>query len=228
MKSILHQLDKYRQERKKNELVVPEKTGPTDGIDIGALAEQIVRADYTAGFEDSVSAKQDIARITKLLGSMPHGPMVGILYPHITLARYHLFYNHQYPVGEVACDREIAEFMRDVDINQYRDTYQKACGEAVLKTVLVRCLIATFEAFTNSKDRIPSGLRGTICTKLGISQTTTLGAAIKLQDQSNQYSVFSLEEQILGRFGYIMIWDWINNKQSEDIPLIGHVKDLLT
>lgn len=206
-RSILRQLKKYqppKQEADKVEVVVPDKTD--SGLDLKALASKIVPA-------------MKVPEVTKLLGSMQLTRWVDILYPMTTLARYHLFYNHHYQTSEQGADAEITAFMRNVDLQEYSQKFIVACDEETRRVVLIRCLLATFADFKNPRDRIPSEYRSRICNRLGI-QITSLKSAVAYQERMK--SELTMEQQILGRLGYVMIWNMIHTPAgpSTEIPLL--------
>jgi hypothetical protein len=211
--SILRSLKKYQAPTEPEKIVVPEKESQ-QGVNLRKLAEQIVPS------YQGLRREGEVDRVAKLLADMPASESIDVLYPLVTFARYHLFYGHRYPVNEGATDTEITIFMRNVELGEYGRRFESACDSASRRGILVRCLLATFPGFEKSKDRIPPEHRLAICNKLGI-QIDTLQAAVRYQEQLNQEGAFNLEQQILGRLGYILIWNWINSGRKDSIPLIS-------
>jgi hypothetical protein len=215
MKSILHQLAKYKNQpdEESTKLIVPE-WGSGDEIDIEALAKQIASSD------------SQVPDLIKKLGNMPRFKRMDILYPTITLARYHLYYNHGTITSEAHTDTEIIQFVKNVDKAKYREEFTKSCDEDVIRATLIRCLIATFDGFKSLRDRLPKSLRPQLCSKLGVSQSILLRETVRLQERLNTAS-FSIEQHILSRLGYIMIWNSMQDNDTE-VLLIGRVVPNIT
>jgi hypothetical protein len=216
-KSILRQLKKYQpKEEDIPQVQVPNWEASAD-VDLWAIAYHIARVDNDAPshlttelvdkFYDALTKK-----LYKKLGNMPILPYMNKLYPIITLARYHLYYNHQWQTSEESVDAEIADFMTQVDIDTYKPEFMKACDEAVRKIMLVRALQATFQYGKIARDNLPEDMRSKICSMLEVSSTTTLAQAVKIQDAMNK--VATMEQLILGRFGYLMMWNSLKGSQG--------------
>ncbi len=212
MKSILRQLAKYKQKPEEStQIVVPEWADERD-FDIEQLAKIVA------------PSLDRVPEFVKKLGDMPTFKGMGILYPVTTLARYHLYYRHATMTSELLTDAEIIRFVKSVDKVNYREQFAKLCDKEVVRATLIRCLLATFDGFDDPKDRLPKELRPQICSKLGVQQNITLSQTVKLQENLKQER-FSIEQQILSRLGYVMIWNSLQDNDTE-VLLIGHIPSI--
>lgn len=218
-RSILRQLKKYQvPAEQKHEITVPDTSlQHGDGIDLMALAEEIVKTDDMGLLYSPEVREEAVKKVYKKLQDMPIPPGTNKLYPAITLARYYLFYKKSWPTSEEQTDREILQFMSRVNLDDYHRQYAAYCNQTAKNLMLTRALLATFGGPT-PKDKLPEECRPMICKKLNIFGNPTAGEAAKL-DQKTLESA-DVESLILGRFGYIMLWNWIHNQKQGKLPIL--------
>lgn len=209
-KSILNQLKKYSQTNEQTHKIITKSNNNEHlDFDLDLISKQIAATDKYIHIEAVVELSKTIK---KKLQDMPLFEASGKLYPYITLARYHLSYVKQYPTSEKVCDDEIKEFMSRQSIEEYAKEFKKYCDETSKKVVLTRALQATFPYGNVKLDFMPETLRNDICDQLNISRGTTYSnSAVMLQELNQKINI---NQQILGRLGYLIMWTWYNNKKE--------------
>lgn len=187
MRSILRQLKKYES---KPEIEIEEPTS----IQKYQLQE--------------VTSYDDIARsldcqLTTIRGA-PEGMWSGILYPRALGIAYWLVRTGRKYVPEKVCDSLLEDFIRKANTEEYKKNYIEASTPLVKRLIMMRVLIASFGFGNNKKDNVMARHKATACGFLNVETTIQMEQAQKLIE--NAYPQSGIEEQILGRIGYILIW----------------------
>ena len=167
---------------------------------------------------------------------MPYFNWTGILYPVDILAIYHLVHSGYLALRfESQCDEAIQNFLRHQDTIYYRDLFQKSMDENTKGLIILRALTATYSllpstvsitvhgvtqttektAQTNKFDHLPKHLRDEICSFLGLRRSISHGEVAKMLEAASRQS--TIEQQILGRMGYLFIWRHLNELGGTNI-----------
>ncbi len=226
MKSILHQLKKYETPSSTQvEIKLDDKMAPLND-ELAAIAYKI-----TYGENPEISVPPEHAKIVlerrynhiySLLQSMLPSDNAGKLYPKITLARYHLGYNCQTLTSEEATDSEIKAFIQAVpNIEEYKIGFAKACGARARKLIMIRALLATFNFGNKPADNLPVYHREIICKAIGVPSSIIIRDVARLQEMAERDS--SIDELILGRLGYVIIWRALQQDTPSGHKFIGNL-----
>ncbi len=87
-----------------------------------------------------------------------------------------------------------------------------------MKIAMARVALATFETGTKKEDKVDRQYRRDAGKFLGISITNPAGGT-DIQDKLHKSA--TLEHILLGRVGYIMLWNWLQIYGKErKIPLL--------
>jgi len=239
MKSILRQLKKYKEKRLEPVVDVSDDKIPTSRVKttIYSLAHAIAVAESykwnrmfsLASWNDD---KQQIREewitertelIVNLCRDLPIYESADLLYPLEILCTYHCFYNHKKQVtGEKVTNKFLMNFLLKTDISEYIKLFEKTASKTAKILTMTRVIQATFGGSTKL-DRLPtSPFRVPAAAFIGIS--ATLNNAVKLQESIHRSA--DIEDIILGRIGYLMIWHWWDKQgctiKSPTVPLLTH------
>tara|TARA_R100001244_G_scaffold25113_2_gene25343 strand:+ start:13752 stop:14384 length:633 start_codon:yes stop_codon:yes gene_type:complete len=191
-KSILHQLSKYKQPENSTEL-----TKVNSEVSVKNEETSISKIALALGVPNNALAK------------VPFGNYANILYPFKLSCLYHAVRNGSYIGGvEKKCDDLIQNFMnekiRELGREGYLAFFQKAVTPQVKRLIMLRVLVASFGKGSKKMDIIPANLKRPACEQLELSTTINHKIAMGLIEKA--YSYASLEDQILGRLGYLLVW----------------------
>jgi len=237
MRSILHQLQKYRPDTdvEAPKINVPETKEEKKWDKFHDLAARIVAPQYcgnhSGGFWESA-----VKRVANLLVDMPESKWTGKLFSEEILGIYHCYYNHQTQVaGEDTTDAFFMQFLRGVDLSEYQKQFEEAVDPETKKLAVVRIALATSEQnslvvqwhanMTNSygetyvhkkQDELPREFQEPAFEYLGID---SISAAANMQERLTRRA--SLDQVILGRMGYMMFWSWCQGGNRSNVPLLS-------
>ncbi len=198
MKSILRQLKKYQPKTEE-----------------GAAPKDKPKALIQADLSDSVTTIAENLGISPLaLNKVPHFSHVNVLYPFKLLCIYDLVTTGRayIPDAESKCDELILAFMdrKTSDIAGYVKIFKKAMSDRVQHLIAARILVATFQMGNTRMDFLPAAVRARVCSLLNTHESISKSQAMSLLEQAQKWS--NLEEQILGRLGYMMMWRSLTGK----------------
>lgn len=125
-----------------------------------------------------------------------------ILYPYRLLQAYHDVRVKGKMVTERQCDKLLFDFMDSVDKQKYIQQFKQAITNKIFRIIMARVLVATFFEDQN-KSSMPKIYRKVALGYLGL-QSASDDSAMRLLEEYNAFA--SHEEMILGRIGYLMIW----------------------
>jgi hypothetical protein len=203
--SILYQLKKYQPTNPPKPIIQVGESNQIDGRDwLRDLATRIVKMSYAGANILGIDIEKEISHAVGLLADMSPERWTGILYPIEVLATYHTFYVHgEYIAGEPVTDWFLFNFLMQTDLKEFKTTFENAIDAHTKKLVMARVLLATYGGGQRQEDRLPyEPFRQVAATYLGV-QPSAKSAADALE-HLNLYA--SLEQMILGRMGYLVIW----------------------
>lgn len=218
MKSILWQLNKYQQDLETNPKIdvglKEPKPNTWSGIKVtpDSVAKMVLEPDFMHRYNDVIKGLKDI-------GSYEWSD---VLYPLEILVIYHLYYNHgKQVVGEERTDDFLKSFLMSQDMGEFRVKFEDAIDDTTKKHTLSRVAMATYASRCPVIDKLPvSPFRVPSLKFLGLGPNATSGDVSGLQLMLNRSA--SIEQLILGRMGYLMIWYSHQSTpiKSNDIPLL--------
>jgi hypothetical protein len=203
--SILYQLKKYQQADPPKPIIQVGESVQSDGHDwLRDLATRIVKMSYAGANILGIDIEKEISYAVGLLSDMSPEKWANILYPIEVLATYHTFYNHgEYIAGEPVTDWFLFNFLMKTNLKEFKTTFESAIDDHTKKLVMARVLLATFGGGQREEDRLPyEPFRQVAAAYLGI-QPGAKNAADTLE-RLTMYA--NLEQLILGRMGYLVIW----------------------
>jgi len=236
MKSILYQLQKYRQKKEEPAIELKDDNLPDNAVTMYQLALNIARAQmkysaaskwsrYTNDKQFVVDETERLARqIEKLCKDLPIFECSDRLYPLEVLCVYHCFYTHKTQVvNEQVVDAFIKDFMMGIDIREYYRLFDGSASKPAKRITMARVMLATYGCGESKLDVLPEvPFRKKAATYLGIPET--ISGAARIQD--SLHNTASIEDIIIGRLGYLMIWHWWDKgndddrKAAADVPLL--------
>jgi hypothetical protein len=134
---------------------------------------------------------------------------------------YHLVRTGKvYTGAEAACDNAIQQFMEQNsnDIENYTKIFHEASNDIVKKLIAARILVATFQFGERKLDFLPKPLKFRACELLNFNKEPSLSEAMNMIEKLHQRA--NLEEQILGRLGYLMMWKSLTGEKQTTVGLL--------
>ena len=235
MKSILWQLSKYKKKTDPPKIEVEDDL-PSNTITIYELARRIAEACYAN--ELPALAQKWIEERTNLIVTLckdlPRFHSADRLYPLEILCVYHCFYAHGRQVcGELVADKFLFDFLLESDLEEYIQLFDKTASNTAKKLAMTRVFQATYpppKYDATKYDKLPRiPFRAAAAKYLNLKATSvvaapSVGDAAKLQESLNKSA--TIEDIILGRIGYLMIWHWWDKRGSKinnpQVPLLTH------
>lgn len=107
------------------------------------------------------------------------------------------------------CNLCIVSFLKKED---YVSKFKACLTPKVRRLILANALVATF-SFKHGIDKVSKSHRPKICKKLNVANEISRDSAIDVLSKCSSDS--SLEERILGRIGYLILWKDMGEPQSE-------------
>lgn len=218
MKSILWQLEKYH------------------GVEIEA--ENIVEISRTPQDNDIEFSVEELAAVVGCLpedlNRMPIYPGTQILYPLELLAIYYLVSEGiLVSNAENKCNEATIGFLRQQEPYAYVKEFENKLGDYVYGIMAARVARATYhtesdlimiygEEIKSSEaqrkyDKLPEHLRSKALEILGMPRSSSVKLVMDKLD--SLISGSNLEQQILGRIGYLMVWRQLN-EMPQGPPLL--------
>lgn len=202
MKSILWQLNKYQADLEANPSIGAGLKEPKSDTWSGtkvtpdSVAKMVLEPDHMHNYDDVIEGLKDI-------GSYEWSD---ILYPLEILVIYHLYYAHgKQVVGEERTDDFLKSFLMSQDMGEFRVKFEGAIDDTTKKITLSRVALATYASRCPVVDKLPvSPFRVPSLKYLGLGPNATAGDVSGLQSMLDRSA--NIEQLILGRMGYLMIW----------------------
>lgn len=129
---------------------------------------------------------------------------VDILYPQQLWDAYRDVREKGEYVSETMCDRLLTNFMASVDKVKYFAAFRSAMAPSSMRLMLLRVLVASFNEDEFPGGNLPSSYRHIATTMLGLPSTTPYNVAGSMLEHFGK--IASHEEAILGRIGYLIVW----------------------
>ncbi len=125
------------------------------------------------------------------------------LYPYSLLQAYHSVRVIGNYVSELYCDKLLTDFIAVQDKSKYLHLFKTSITDRIFRIVMSRVLVGTFFADSNGS-QLPLEFRSIASTLLNIDENVSQDMAMRRLEEFN--AMASHEEMILGRIGYLMIW----------------------
>lgn len=223
MKSILHQLKKYQPKPEPLEIQPPHQEQAYDSVSIEELAERIVPpAALSASLFDCAQAYRQsvVAQTVKCLkGLVPH-KWSDVLYPLEVLAAYHCYYIHGHQATtEQHIDNLLKAFLSAKNMVEFRIQFEQAVqnDSPVKKLILIRVALATYGEAARL-DKLP--VEPFRAPSENYLRTRGCGPLADLQ--ARLHCRATIEQIILGRMGYLVVWYGWHRDQRRDLPLLKY------
>lgn len=185
---------------KRNEIIAPPPPEPQPSSGYRSILRQGGSRSVNDELIKNTSGESAYELVEKSQPSV--GAWTNVLYPYELLQAYHAVRVRGDIVSEEYCDKLLHSFMAAQDKQRYLGIFKTAMTNKIFMIIMHRVLVGTmFEDSNGSK--LPNHLRPVALRHLGIHGASVEGAMQQLEEVN---SLASHEEMILGRIGYLMIW----------------------
>lgn len=190
MRSILRQLKKYQTTK----LEDPTEQKPEES---------------TAIIKNS-AVLSDVQQAAKELGvyagtlNVSERTWTNILYPYTLLCAYHIVLVKKGYVPEDKCDKILAKFLKKNYNLSYLDKFKEASTPAIKRLVMFRVMLASYNIGERRRDNLDKSYRVKAAEYLHINKDMLVNDLRNKMDA--EYAQAGIEELILARVGYLMIW----------------------
>ncbi len=128
-----------------------------------------------------------------------------VLYPKRLWDAYEAVRVRHHSVSEQACDMWLSEFMANTDKPRYLATYTQAVTPYITLLLMLRVLVASYgEDQEHAGGNLPQSYQPIAIGALGLEGSVPYTVALAMLERASK--IASHEDLILGRIGYLMVW----------------------
>ncbi len=139
----------------------------------------------------------------ELVKQTPSFRWADILYPTSLATAYYLVLTGKHYISEQKCDEILTNFINQKEYIAYFLEYRQALTPKIQELIMARVLVASFGIGSVKYDSVKPEHRVVACKFLNLPDTTYNQAWYLLESKNRDSNI---EEQILGRLGYLLIW----------------------